>query len=231
MTKEYKTSNLTRVFTLGLLQHGYKIDGGILYMHGLFTKKIPLDTIHRISYELIAYGQSMSYFYVVVDDSGKEFQLAYSKLDGNTYQELFRDILKINPNIRLTDEMRSFLDAEITEKILMFDFNVHKSGFFKRDRELSQKYPLLDAFIGFTVVFILFSIPCIFALTGDQYLTENFGGDYNPHRIWAIIIGGVSLAVAITNLFISLVSMYPGHALTFVCLIISLIGLLVGIMA
>jgi len=228
MIKRYKTSNLIKVFTLGLKRYGYKIDRGVLTKIGLIPKHMPLDSIDTISFELRSTGQSMSYFYIIIDKRGKEFQLAYSTLDGDTYQDMFREILKINPNITLTEEMRKFLDSEITHKILKFDFNVYPGGFLRRDRELSQKHPSLDAFIGLTIVFLIFPIPIVFGGVGNKLLIDMFGANYESYRIWAVVISGVAFAVAITNLFISLVSMYLGHKLTIISLIITLIGLYIG---
>lgn len=228
MIKKYKTSNLIKVFTLGLKRYGYKIDRGILTVMGLIPKHISIDSIGAITFELRSVGKAMSYFYIITDNRGKEFQLSYSTLDGDTYQDMFREILKINPNIVLTDKMRNFLDSEITHKILKFDFNVHKGAFFKRDQELSQKYPSLDAFIGFTIVFVFFPIPFIFGGVGNGLLIDTFGDNYHSYRIWAIVISGIAFMVALTNLFISLVSMYLGHKLTLISLIITLIGIYFG---
>ena len=229
MIKKYKTSNLVKVFTLGLKRYGYKIDRGILTVMGLIPKHISIDSIDMISFELRSAGKAMSYFYIIIDKRGKEFQLSYSTLDGDTYQEMFREILEINPNIILTDKMRNFLDSEITHKILKFDFNVHKGEFFIRDQELSQKYPSLDAFIGLTIVFVFFPIPFVVGGIGNKFLIEFFGADYEIYRIWAIVISGIAFTLALSNLFISLVSMYLGHKLTVISLIISLIGLFIGL--
>jgi len=228
MIKKYKTSNLIKVFTLGIKRYGYKIDRGILTVIGLIPKHISIDSIDTISFELRSAGTAMSYFYIVIDKQGKEFQLSYSTLDGDTYQDMFREILKINPNIVLTDKMKNFLDSEITHKILKFDFNVNKGEFFKRDQELSQKYPSLDAFIGLTIVFVFFPIPFVFGGVGNKLLIDTFGADYDSFRIWMIVISGIAFMVALTNLFISLVSMYLGHKLTFISLIIAVIGLYFG---
>lgn len=226
--KKYKTSNLIKVFTLGLKRYGYKIDRGILTVMGLIPKHISIDSIDTISFELRSAGIAISYFYTVIDKQGKEFQLSYSTLDGNVYQDMFREILKINPNIVLSDKMKNFLDSEITHKILKFYFNVNKGEFFKRDQELSQKYPSLDAFIGLTIVFVFFPIPFVFGGIGNILLIDTFGADYDSFRIWTIVISGIAFMLALTNLFISLVSMYLGHKLTFISLIITVIGLYFG---
>lgn len=228
MIKKYKTSNLIKVFSLGLKQYGYKIDRGVLTVIGLIPKHISIDSIDTISFELRSAGKAMSYFYIVRDKKGTEFQLSYSTLDGDTYQNMFREILNINPNIALTDKMRAFLESEITHKILRFDFNVYKGGFFKRDQEFSQKYPSLDAFVGLTIVFVFFPIPFVFGGVGNKLLIDAFGNDYESYRIWAIVISGIAFSVMLTNLFISLVSMYLGHKLTFISLTITLIGLYFG---
>lgn len=228
MIKKYKTSNLIKVYTLGLKRYGFKIDEGILKKTGLAAEQIPVDSIDTISFEMSSAGKGMSYFYILIDKEGKEFKLPYSTLDGGTYQDLFKDILKVNPGIRLTDDMSKFLDTAVTQKILKFDFNVHKGEFFKRDRELSQKYPSLDAFIGFTIILLFFPIPIVFGIVGNRLLTDIFGADYEVYRIWAIVISGIALMLTLTNLFISLVSMYLGHKLTFISLIITLIGLYIG---
>jgi hypothetical protein len=228
MIKKYKTSNLIKIYTLGLKRYGYMIDRGILTIMGLIPKHISIDLIDMISFELRSVGKGMSYFYIIIDKRGKEFPLSYSKLDGNTYQDLFRDILKINPNIVLTDKMSNFLNSEITHRVLKFDFNVHKGEFFKRDQELSQKYPSLDAFIGLTIVFVFFPIPLVFGVVGNKLLIDNYGVYYDSYRLWAIVIGGIAFMVTLTNLLISLVSMYLGHRLTFISLIITVMGLYIG---
>ncbi len=227
MIKKYRTSNLIRLFTLGLKRYGFKIDRGVLTVIGLIPKHISIDSIDAISFELRSTGKAMSYFYIV-RYKGKKLYLPYSMLDGDTYQDMFREILKINPNIVLTDNMKNFIDSEITRKILRFDFNVHKGEFFKRDQELSQKYPSLDAFIGFTIVFIFISVPVIFLVVGNKLLIDIFGADYTLYRLLAIVISGIAFTVTLTNLFISLVSMYLGHKLTYISLIITVIGLYIG---
>jgi hypothetical protein len=158
MTKKYRTSTLIRIFTLGIKQYGYKIDRRTLTVIGLVYKHIPIDSIDTISFEL----RSNTYFYIITSRQGKEFKLAYSILEGATYQDMFREILKINSRIKLTDDIKMFLDSVISHKTLKFDFNVYKGEFFTRDQELSQEHPSLDFFIGITIVTIFFAIPLLY---------------------------------------------------------------------
>lgn len=226
--KKYTSSNLTKVLTLGLKQYGYKIDGGTLTKTGLAPKHIPIDSINTISFELRATGESTSFYYILLDKQGKEIKLSYSTLDGKEYQDMFRDLLSINPKIKLTSEMQTFLNSEITNNNLKFDFNVYKGEFFKRNRELPQKQPSLDAFVGLTIVFIFLSIPFVFYLVGNKLLIDIFSTNYDSYRLWAIVISGIAFTITLANLFISLVSMYLGHKLTYITLVIALIGLYIG---
>lgn len=225
MIKKYKTSTLTKVFSLGLKQYGYKIDRGILTKLGLVSENIPIDSIDTISFGFNSVGQTFNYFYRITDKRGKEINLLYSTLEGNTYQDMFREIIKINPNIKVTYEMKKFLDSEISPKILRCDFNVHKGEFFKRNRELTQKYPSLDVIVSFTIAFSLLLIPLAWGALGNNLLMKSFGANYDSYRFWAIEISGISFTVALINIFLSLVSMYLGHKLTFILLIISLLGI------
>ena len=68
-------------------------------------------------------------------------------------------------------------------------------------------------------------IPVIF---GHEYLFEIYGEDYETYRLLVVIASGIGVLILITNLFISLVSMYLGHKLTFVSLSIALLGLYFG---
>jgi len=226
--KNYKTSILMRIFSLGLKRYGIKIISEEIVKVGLFSKRMFIDKIEKISYETVRAGNSWSYAYVITDNRGKIMSLPYSLLDGITFQELFRDLIKLNPKIILSEKMEQFLSEDITEKELKFDFEVHKGEFFKRDKELSQKYPSLDAFIGLTIVFLILPIPFVFGGVGDYLLTQKFGDGYHLYRICSVVASGLAFTVAITNLFISLVSMYLGHKLTIISLIITIIGLCVG---
>ena len=231
--KNYKTSTLMKIFSLGLKRYGVKIISEEVVKVGLFPKRMLIDNIDRISFKTITVYTnigtfSSSYVYVITDNRGKRLVLLYSLLEGVTFQKLFRDLIKLNQRITLCERLEWFLSEDITEKELKFDFKVHKGEFFKRDKELSQKYPSLDAFIGLTIVFLIFPIPFIFGGIGDYLLTQRFGDGYQLYRIISIVISGLAFAVAITNLFISLVSMYLGHKLTILSLVITIIGLCIG---
>jgi len=226
--KNYKTSTLVKIFSLGLKRYGVKVISGEIVQVALFPKRMFVDNIDKVTFETIIAGHSKSYAYVITDNRGKTLTLPYSLLDGITFQELFRDLVKLNPKIIFSKELKWFLSENITEKELKFDFKVHKGEFFKRDKELSQKHPSLDAFIGLTIVFLILPIPFIFGGVGDYLLTQRFGDGYQLYRIISIVISGLAFAVAITNLFISLVSMYLGHKLTMALLIITIIGLCIG---
>lgn len=229
MMKKYKASMLTKIFSLGLKQYGYKIDDGTLIVVSFIPKHISIESIEKISFEWRNVENTITYYYIITDKNGKDFQLSYSTLDGNTYQELFREILEINPTIFLTASMKDFLASEITDKVLKFDFKVHKGEFFKRNKELTQKHPSLSSFIGFTIVFVFLPIPFVFGGVGNNILTDTYGTDYEWYRLWAIIISGIALMIALTNLFISLVSMYLGHKLTIISITVAVIGVFIGI--
>lgn len=228
MTKKYKTSNLRKFLSLGLKQYGYKIDKDILFVIGFNSTEISINKIDSISYVSRYIKYSKTYFYLLTDNEDKEFFLPYSLLDGATYQEFFKDIIRINPNIKLSNDLISFLSSELPKKTLKFDFNFYKEDYFKRDSELAQNYPSLDAFIGLTIVFVFFPIPFVFGVVGNKFLIDTYGADYDSYRIWAIVISGIAFMVTLTNLFISLVSMYLGHKLTIISLIITVIGLYIG---
>ena len=226
--KSYKTSILMRIFSLGFKRYGVRIISEEIVQVGLFSKRMLIDKIETISYEAVRAGNSLSYAYVITDNRGKIISLPYSLLDGITFQELFRDLITLNQKIMLSEELEEFLSENITEKELKFDFEVHKGEFFKRDKELSQKYPSLDAFIGLTIVFLILPIPFVFGGVGEYLLTQKFGDGYHLYRIFAVVASGLALSLTVTNLFISLVSMYLGHKLTIISLIITIIGLCVG---
>lgn len=228
MTKKYKTSTFRKILSFGLRQNGYKIDMDNIFVLGFNSTIIPISNIDSISYVSRHIKYSKTYFYLIIDNQDNEYFLPYSLLDGVTYQEFFKDIIRINPNIKLSNDLISFLSSELPKKTLQFDFNFHKEDYFKRDSELAQKHPSLDAFIGLTIVFVFFPIPFVFGGLGNKLLIDTFGTDYDSYRLWAIVISGIGFMVTITNLFISLVSMYLGHKLTFISLVITAIGLYIG---
>ena len=150
---KYKTSKLTRIFTFGINRYGFKIDRGFLYKLGSFSKKINIEFIDYISFDQVYVQNAMTYVYTLTNKKGKTYQLGYSLLDGITYQKMFLELLSINSNIKLDDKMKAFMESEITDKVLEFDFKVYEENYWKRDQELAQKHPALDAFIGLTIVF------------------------------------------------------------------------------
>ena len=230
MIKKYRTSNLIRILSFGLQRFGCKIDNDTLTIIGIIPKNIPIETIDKISFELSSRPQGpMTYCYIITDKSGKEFKLIYTMLESETYQNMFKEILRINPSITLTDEMKTFVNSEITRKVLKFDFNVYKGQFMNSDRELAQKNPSLDFFIGITIVIAFILIPLVFGRVGNNFLIGTYGKNYESYRIWAVVISRVALTIALINIFISLVSMYLGHKLTIISTIISLIGLCIGL--
>jgi hypothetical protein len=227
MTKKYKTSNFRKILSLGLRQYGYTIDKDNIFVLGFNSTKIPISNIDSISYVSRYVKYSKTYFYLIIDNQNNDYFLPYSLLDGVIYQEFFNEIIRINPTIKLSNDLISFLSSELPKKTLRFDFNFNKKDYFKRDSELAQKYPSLDAFIGLTIVFF-FPIPFVFGGVGNKLLIDTFGADYDSYRIWAIVISGIAFMVTLTNLFISLVSMYLGHKLTVISLTVTVIGLYIG---
>ena len=139
--KSYKTSTLMRILSLGLKRTGVKITSEEIIQVGLFSKRMFIDSIEKISYETIRAGNSMSYAYVITDNRGKIMSLSYSLLDGITFQELFRDLMKLNPKIILSEKLKIFLSEEIVEKELKFDFEVHKGEFLSETKNYLKNIP------------------------------------------------------------------------------------------
>lgn len=226
---KYKTSKLTRIFTLGINRYAFKIDRGLLYKLELFNKVIEIQSIDTISYDLIFINNMMAYVYILTNKKGQKYQFMYSLLDGKTYQKMFFELLRINKNIKLDQKMIAFLESEITDIEFKFDFKVKEGNYWKRDKQFAQKYPDIDAFIGLIIVFFILPIPALLGFLGHKYLLEMYGENYEMFRLIAVIASGVSFSVLLTNLFISLVSMYLGHKLTFISLSIALLGLYFGL--
>ncbi len=151
--KDYKASTLTRVFSLGLKRYGVKIVSEEIVSVSLFPKRIFIDNIDKISYELRTAGKYSHYFYIFTDKRGKEFRLLYSLLEGTTYQELLRDLIKLNPKITLSEYLKEFLSDEIKKTEFKFDFKAHKGEIYKRGEEFSQKYPSLAFLLVLICVF------------------------------------------------------------------------------
>ena len=119
---------------------------------------------------------------------------------------------------------------EIVKKKLKFDFYVYENS-SEKGKEFWQKYPSLSVFLGVTG-FVIFTL-CLVIIggIGDYLLTQRFGADYfSGYRMVALITSGVAFAVAMINLLCSLVSMYLGHKVTIISLIITVIGFCVGIL-
>ena len=227
--KNYKTNTLTRIFSLGFKRYGVKIiSEKEIVLVGLFPKRILVNNIEKISYELRKDGRISKYFYIIIDKSGKEYTLPYSILEGITYKELLRDLIKLNPKITLSEELKEFLSDEIKKIEFKFDFQVHKGEIFKRGKEFSQKHPSLDAFLVLTCVCLTILITSIFAGVGFYILTQIFGDTFQSYRLVSIVISGLVFALATINLFMSLVSQYLGHKLTIISIVITLIGLCIG---
>ena len=226
-SKNYKASTLTRLFSLGFKR---KIISEELVWGSLFSQRILIDNIDKISYELRAAGKNSHYFYIITDNRGKEFRLRYLLLEGTTYQELLRDLIKLNPKITLSEYLEKFLSDEIKKIEFKFDFTVHKGETYKRGVEFSQKYPSLDFFLVLTCVFLIILITSIFAGIGFFLLTQIFGDSHQLYRLVSILISGLSFSLATANLFMSLVSQYLGHKLTIISLVITIIGLCIGLL-
>ena len=226
--KDYSTSTLTRILFLGFKRYGVKIISEEIVLVGLFPKKILIDNIDKISYELRETGKYSNYYYIITDKRGKEYRLRYSLLEGITYQELLRDLIQLNPKIALSEYLKVFLSDEIKKPEFKFDFKVYKGEVYKRGKEFSQKHPSLDFFLVLTCVFIICLGTVIFAGVSYPFLTQMYGDNYQSYRLVSIIISGLTFALAIANIFMSLVSQYLGHKFTIILLVISIIGLCIG---
>lgn len=228
ISKKYKTSNSIRVFTLGLKRYGFKIESEVLVILGLSPKHIPIDSIDKITFESRIVVDSLASYYSIVNKQGKEYQLSNETIDRDTYQEMFKDVLSINPKIRLNQEMDILLTSKLSKKNLKLDFTVNTKDYFKRDHELSINHPSLNTLMAITMLLISFALPLLFNYGGNHLLTLVHGSEYEIYRIFNVTISGIALAVALCNLFISLVSMYLGHKLTITFLIIFITGLIIG---
>ena len=226
--KDYSSSTLTKILSLGFKRYGVKIISEEIVLVSLYPKRIFIDNIDKISYELREIGRHSQYFYIITDKRGKEYRLLYSLLEGITYQKLLLDLIKLNPKITLSEYLKRFLSDEIKKTEFKFDFKVYKGEINKRGKEFSQKYPSLDFFLVLTCVFIIISITSIFTGVGLHLLTQVFGDSYQSYRLVSIVISGLTLGLAAANLFMSLVSQYLGHKLTIISLVISIIGLCIG---
>jgi len=203
------------------------ISSNEFFLLGFSSIRILIENIDRISYELRKNGGSSHYYYVIKDKRGKEFTLRYSLLDGITFQELLRDLIKLNPKIVLTEWLEEFLSCDINEKKIKFDFQVHERMLFSQGKKFNQQYPSLGLFF-IAIVFLVFPIPFLLGGGGDYLLTQRFGDSYHLYRICSIVIGGFAFMMAIANLLFSLISMYRGHKFTTISLAITIIGLLIG---
>lgn len=229
MVITYRASFITKLLSFGLIRNAFSIKNGLLIKTASLTKRVKIEDIDTISYELKYHGTSLAYLYVIRDYKGKEIIFSNMSLNSMLYQQMFRDILRLNPTIRLNAMMVDFLAYDITPFRLKFDFNVHKGPFLKKDITLSMHYPWIDAAIGFSVVFIFLSCVGAFGLLGEAYLKEALPGDVPPYRIVSLCLAGITLALSLTNIIIALVSMYLGHKFTLICLLLSLLFVYIGI--
>ena len=233
MIKKYPTSKLFKILSLGFKRFFFKIENDTLTIIKLFPVHIDIGRIKSISYGLgsVKYKRYIrSYFYTITDINGESYQLPYSALEGNVYKELIADLEMINPQIKISDDLKEFLNIPTPDLELKPDFRVHKGNFFKRDMELSQKYPSIDALIGFSLVFILIIIPLLFGGYGHSLLEAKFGSNYQNYRIWTFVFGGIFFALCLSNLVISFVSMYLGHKTTIGLIISSALCLIISIL-
>ena len=194
-TKNYKASTLTRLFSLGFKKYGIKIISEEIIWGSFLSKRILIDNIDKISYELRKSGKNSHFFYIITNKRGKEFRLRNSLLEGTIYQELLRDLIKLNPKITLSEYLEKFLSDEIKKIEFKFDFTVPKGEIYKRGKEFSQKYPSLDFFLVLTCVFLIILITSIFAGVGSYLLTQIFGDGYQSYRLVLFLISGLSLSL------------------------------------
>ena len=231
MNKKYPTSKLFKILSLGFKRYFFKIENDILTIIQFSSIHIDINNIEKISYEVINVRRSSySYVYTITEIGGKQHKLPYSALEGNIYKEFIEDLVLINPKIELSEGIIEFLSSSIPNFEFRPDFKFHKGNFFARDEEFSQKYPSLDALIGFTLVFILFGIPILFGGYGHSLLEGKFGNDYQTYRIWTFVFSGIFLALVISNLIISFASMYLGHKTTIGLIILSALCLIISIL-
>lgn len=229
MIKKYKSSYIFKVLTFGLKQTAFRLEGRTLIRIGIPTLYIPIDAISVISFELKLSGRAMTYFYVLTDQFGQEILLPFSLLEGTEYQKLFKDLIKINPQIRLTNAVRAFLDKDIKPIKIRFDFSVNTKDYWQRSKEFSATYPSLTILIAAIISLIV--MPLLIFLCGAVYMLmlDYVGPQYESYRIWAIVISGIALTIAIINITNSLVSFYLGHKLTVISLFITIIGFIVAV--
>jgi len=229
--KSYKTSALIRVLTLGLKRYGVKIASGDLIKVGLFSKRMLIDDIDTVAFKNVRLPNkpSSQYNYVFTNKKGKTLTFSHTLLEGITAQELLRDLKKLNPNITFTLVLEWFMADEIVKKKLKFDFYVYENS-SEKSKEFWQKYPSLSVFLGVTGFVIFGLCLAIIGGIGEYLLTQRFGDNYSGYRMVALVTSGVAFAVAMINLLCSLVSMYLGHKVTVISLIISVIGFFVGIL-
>ena len=237
--KKYEASIVTKMLSLGIKKYGARIISGEILRLGLF-KKVLIDDIDEISfdkrYQDVNTGQRSDmitsqipqYFYIITDKKGKEFRLAPTLLEGVTYQELLRDLIKLNPQIALCELLKDFLSYEIKKKRLKFDFNTRSIGeAIKQNKEDGLRHPSLGCFFALIAFFII--ILC--AMYPLYFIFEVLEDNTQWYRVFSFAISGLALMFAVINLSLfSLASMYLGHKKTIIALIIAVLGLCVGIL-
>lgn len=227
MNLVYRPARLFRVLSFGLYNKVFTLTQHELCVHGLRPKWIPITQIERLAYEIKSVrspGQPgvSSYFYVLYLKSGSAQRVGYSTLPPRGMQHFLKQLLQKNPKIATDDKVKEFLEADLTPPKLRFDFQNNAKNLWAKDMDHAQKHPGRDAVMGFSAVLLLFGIPVLSGLLGENWLFSQFGPEYPEHRLWLMLIAGLSVGMAFTNLIAALASAYLGHTVTVICLLLGL---------
>ncbi|GJH41656.1 hypothetical protein RCZ04_22060 [Capnocytophaga sp. HP1101] len=203
------------------------MDNEMLIENNLFIKKrVPISTITSIAYDYIVERGAMRYFYFVKCREGKEVRLPFMTCEGKTYQQLFKDILRINPHIVLDDNIKNFLNETIPDLKLHFNFrHIHKND-KEFDRCFRQNYPSILVFFVLSLI-LAFGVFSSLTLLGMEFLfSEVLHKEAGVFQGIFLVLSIAAMLCVYYNLMCALISQYIGHKFTFISLAVAVISLI-----
>lgn len=229
--KKYKVNKIEQILSLGLSRNGMKIENQIL------NKEIPVSQIQSIEYcwkttnskGVIAYSYEFTYTYKGRNIPTTDSYLV-ATLSARSWQELIKDLLQINPNIKISFELERFINQEVFEPY-QWKFNFEKNV-ENNDKEIEkkglivQKYtylPMLEAWVSLFLIIPIMMIPFGLGFWGDYYFSTTIAREYSIYKNILLIIGSIFLSFSILNLLSALYSTYLGHKTTIISTILGVV--------
>lgn len=220
--KKYKVNTFEQILSLGLSRNGIKIDNQIL------NKEIPISQIQSIEYRStindkggVAYTYQFTYTYKGRNIPTTDSYLV-TTLSARSWQELIKDLLQINPDIKISFELERFINQEIFEPY-QWKFHFEK---YDDEKEIEKRglvvqkhtyLPMLEALVAFFLIIPIMMIPFGIDFFGDYFL------QIIEFQKALLTIGSIFLSFSIINILLALFFKYLGHKPTIISTILGVV--------